>query len=170
MVARRGAEPTKKLGGHSHDMATVWRHNRKNRLHIFSAACSEWLVCLYRLIALQIVVWGLASCHRHTQPQLMRPPSAKTGGQLATRQRCGLFHHHALLSSFCRLHNSPWLSAKGHHRKASLILSMRLVRVVTSVPVCATTPTAREHFVPLRPNSHVHAGTPLAHSMAIETG
>lgn len=27
---------------------------------------------------------------------------------------------------------------------------MRLVRVVTSVPACATTPTAREHFAPLR--------------------
>ena len=27
---------------------------------------------------------------------------------------------------------------------------MRLVRVVTSVPMFATTPTAREHFAPLR--------------------
>ena len=80
----------------------------------------------------------------------MRLLSAKTESQLATRQRCGLFHHHALLSSLCQLHNSPRISAGGHHRKASLILSMRLVRVVTSVPVCATTPTAREHFAPLR--------------------
>jgi len=40
---------------------------------------------------------------------------------------------------------------------------MRLVRVVTSVPVCATTPTAREHFAPLSPTSYVHNGTPRTH-------